>query len=127
MELNRDDIIKALECCSLGDCFPCPYSKWKAGCRDEMCGDALSLIKELTEENKRIQLKYKCTCDQVDSLKSILDYDTKTITEDTVRKMQERLKAESFIVAPETNLGAVVLASDIDRVAEKMLEGTYEQ
>ena len=42
---------------------------------------------------------------------------------DTVRKMQERLKAESFIVAPETNLGAVVLASDIDRVAEKILDG----
>lgn len=44
-----------------------------------------------------------------------------------VREFAERLKAESFIVAPETNLGAVVLASDIDRVAEKMLEGENER
>lgn len=54
MELKQDEIIKALECCALGDCYPCPYSKWKAGCRDEMCGDALALIKELTEENDKL-------------------------------------------------------------------------
>ena len=51
-----------------------------------------TFIKQLTEENESIKRKYKCTCDQVDSLKSILDYDTKVITEDTVRKMQERIR-----------------------------------
>lgn len=52
--MERTEITKALECCALGDCFPCPYSKWKAGCRDEMCGDALALINELTEQNEKL-------------------------------------------------------------------------
>ena len=62
MELEQ--IIKAWECCALGDCYPCPYSKWKAGCRDEMCGDALSLIKELTEENEAWQKQLITTEEQ---------------------------------------------------------------
>ena len=55
MELNREQIIKALKCCSIGICGSCPYDKWEAGCRDEMCGDAIALIKELTEENERLR------------------------------------------------------------------------
>lgn len=69
MELKRDEIVKALECCikaeSWGDCeeMGCP-AHTKQGCHFylrtdddyentiyiELCKDALSLIKELTEE-----------------------------------------------------------------------------
>lgn len=56
MELHREHIIKALECCSLEACDLCPYSKWKAGCRDEMCGDALALINTLTDEVKLLRI-----------------------------------------------------------------------
>ena len=41
---------------------------------------------------------------------------------DTVRKIQEMLRAEGFIADPATNLEIVVLASDIDRAASKILE-----
>ena len=76
MELNREQIIKALECCikaeSWGDCedLGCP-AHTKQGCYFylrtdddyentiyiELCKDALSLIKELTEENERLRSK----------------------------------------------------------------------
>lgn len=51
MELNREQIIKALECCSNNDeCVgeACPY--YATGCEKNMPKDALSIIKELTIE-----------------------------------------------------------------------------
>ena len=56
MELNREQIIKALECCSNNDeCVgeACPY--YATGCENNMPKDAISLIKELTEENERLR------------------------------------------------------------------------
>lgn len=50
MELNAEQIKYALGCCVDGDCYPCPYAEIGAGCRDRMAENALSLIKELTEE-----------------------------------------------------------------------------
>ena len=65
MELNREQIIKALECCSAdtSDCHNCPYSEFQEeNCFDNAKKDALSLInsqeqmiKELTEENERLR------------------------------------------------------------------------
>ena len=80
MELNREQIIKALECCikaeSWGDCeeLGCP-AHTKQGCYFylrtdddyeniidiELCKDALSVIKELTEENERLKsVEFTC-------------------------------------------------------------------
>jgi hypothetical protein len=56
MELNAEQIIKALECCANNDeCVgeACPY--YATGCEKSMPKDALSLIKELTEENERLR------------------------------------------------------------------------
>lgn len=63
MELKRDEIIKALECCkNFRDfcmCDECPYSKvelaYGESCTNRMAQDALSLIKELTEEVERLK------------------------------------------------------------------------
>ena len=58
MELNREQIIKGLEAfsgCGFGeDCLgnQCPYFDRNCG---DMIEDALSLIKELTEENERLR------------------------------------------------------------------------
>lgn len=49
--MEREQIIKALGCCVIGDCYPCQYRE-TVNCRDIMFGDALSLIKELIEENE---------------------------------------------------------------------------
>ncbi len=123
MELNAEQIKKVLEHCANWTaetgCKGCPYEE---NCIDkDVMKDAFALINELTEENERIKLKYKCTCDQVDSLKSILDYDTKTITEDTVKKMQEML-LEQFPHYNGKVYGAIG-ADTVNWVTKLMLEG----
>ena len=56
MELNREQIIKALECCtSETGCTECPHFPSLMGCSRQNMRDALSLIKELTEENERLR------------------------------------------------------------------------
>ena len=65
MELNREQIIKALECCGTGcfdiaTCDRCPFEpkeegKGSLGCNDELIRNALLLIKELTEKNERLK------------------------------------------------------------------------
>ena len=60
MELDREQIVKALECCASNDfiCDQCPIDeKIKDACE---CGkvvarNALALIRELTEENERLR------------------------------------------------------------------------
>ena len=58
MEHNREQIIKALECLT-GEpmfCRECAYNGVGAfSCRKDLAKDALSLIKELTEENERLR------------------------------------------------------------------------
>lgn len=55
--MERDLIIKALECCKSDDmthCRECPYQTGRIYCMCKMSADALSLIKELTEENEKL-------------------------------------------------------------------------
>lgn len=55
MELKRDEIIKALECClEDGDCTLCPLIN-VASCPQTLNENALALIKELIEENERLK------------------------------------------------------------------------
>ena len=56
MELKREQIIKALECCktdSINECLNCPYKAFM-NCESIARNDALALIKELTEENENL-------------------------------------------------------------------------
>ena len=46
MELNREQIIKALECCAKDDCDNCPNSF--GNCYSNLAGYALALIRELS-------------------------------------------------------------------------------
>ena len=55
MELNAEQIIKALECCTSRSCgADCPYYDTEL-CQVAIMRDALALIKELTEENERLR------------------------------------------------------------------------
>lgn len=51
-ELNREQIIKALECCGTENkcCSVCPLAKDYSPCSKTMAENALSLIEELTVE-----------------------------------------------------------------------------
>ena len=112
MELNREQIIKALERCLVeSNCTGCPlHHQYETDCLKYAGEKALSLIKELTEENESLSQSLANT-------KSILA-NCKT---DTVRKMQEKLKG-AF------NFGHTILEKSIcdiiDQIAKEMLEGT---
>ena len=41
---DRGDVIRALECCALGDCDRCPHTEER--CTNHLCADALVLLKE---------------------------------------------------------------------------------
>ena len=127
--MEREQIIKALGCCAASQnlCEECPIDRAKKD--DCMCGqflaqNALALIKELTEENERlhascteltqcytkVETLYKIECKRVDTVKA-----------DTVRKMQEGLKANKIC---RDGLSFKVVDFDtIDQIAKEMLEG----
>ena len=70
-ELNRENIIKALECCkdeNLPQCAKCPYLDNKVDCFG-LGNEALALIKELIEENERLNLALLATTERSESRK----------------------------------------------------------
>ena len=99
MELNRDKIIKALECCIHSDseenyCINCPYYAEKY-CAAKISTDALALIKELTEEKYDIECSYNALRRDNERLHATcteLERNLHTVQADTVKRMQEWLK-----------------------------------
>ena len=79
MELNRDQIIKALEyCVSAGHCRDCPlFEKRSAVCVDSLLRNAFALIKELTEDNEDLNKTVSSLLETIKDIKA-----------DTVRKMK---------------------------------------
>ena len=121
MELNRDQIVKALECCVSGYCFrdDCPLCE-RGGdddikkCTTELAKNALALIKELAEENERLRTQVEmwkstayCEKDRGESTKA-----------DTVRKMQEEIEVRCI----KGGIYPAFVKSTIDQIANEMLE-----
>lgn len=137
--MEKDLIIKALECCfSDGSCDGCPYTE-RVDCRRELERNALSLIKELTEENERLR---GCVMSE-EQVRNIANETIQQgifiIKADTVRKMQERflklLEKEHRLYTPEDadymfKNGSIMMWSVAERVfrqiAKEMEEAAYE-
>ena len=134
--LNAETVKKALECCLANDicdskCGECQYKSTGADCMDCMLRDALALInsqeqriKELTEENERLKLDVEVCGAELSRYTENIVQMAKQDRADTVRKMQERLKAETITIQDHTGkLGLVVLVGTIDQIAKEMEEG----
>lgn len=81
MELKRDEIIKALECCQIRhiekNCDECYYHRWlEPTCRGVLCEDALALIKELTEENERLRTRNEALVQALPTIRQVAKADT---------------------------------------------------
>ena len=124
MELNREQIVKALECCGrIGEhphnCGGCPLRealdyKKRVYCRAFLAQYAISLIRGLTEENARL------ISDGFETVDYAIDKIRKAKA-DTVRKMQERLNEHvEKIGFPYDDV--VVPARWIYQIAKEMLE-----
>ena len=140
MDLNREKIIKALECCTSPDgddtCLLCPYGDINL-CTQSLMAHALSLIEALTEENERLKERLgreaKCQydlCGQIVDLKAIAEQYRKQFEEakaDTVREFVERLKQYIDVghYRPPTEIcfSELDVANIIDKIKKEMLEG----
>ena len=102
MELKREDIVKALECCLTLEygvaCKGCPLSykdERRMDCLELLMKSALSLIKELTEENERLTGTLEEVTKRIDNLIEktpiAFDYERAQAKADTVKKIVERL------------------------------------
>ena len=130
MGLNREEIIKMLECwTSEYGCKGCPFIE--QGCFDcghiplEISRSILALIKELTEENKYLESEYDRVYEQAeaDIHANMADGGTSChwcadkTKADTVKMMQERLK--NYL---KEEYDGFIGTYWIDQVAEEMLE-----
>jgi hypothetical protein len=134
--LNADQIVKALECCSVKRiCTDCPYFEkyCKVGALHRLEADALSLIKELTEENATLhasctELERKCASlnDENERLSQSLA-NTKSILAnckaDTVRKMHAEIKERCI----KGGIYPAFVARTIDQIAKERLERENEK
>ena len=138
MELNRE-VIKALECCYDNNlsCIDCPFQDPNKYFEcSNLTNYAVALVKELTEENKRLKksekvMEYDTPWGKT-TISTLLHLESKTaevynkIKADTVRKMQERLTtAISAIVNVSTGekLVAFIWCLElVDHIAKEMIK-----
>ena len=120
--MEREQIIKALECCTNftpSSCDKCPFEpkgdcyKGSMGCNDELMKNALSLIKELAEENERL----KAICGMKECVIENAEAVIARTKADTVRKMQERLK--EMLLSNFPNLQGLPMF--IDQIAKEII------
>ena len=156
MELNRDEIIKALECCTSGinhkgdiPCLDCPYDECNivggtserqitGTCSSWLKKDTLSLIKELIEENERLRAENEALAiSEVKEceISQMLVYRIRNkhpavmaVIADTVRKMQERLTTlfANDETLEYTEVDAEYINEQIVRIAKEIMEGDNE-
>jgi hypothetical protein len=116
-ELNREQIIKALECCTSEvtiefNCTACPYIG--KGCNSVVMRDALSLIKELTEENERLRAEVSVKKKLLDKCVDLED----KVKACTVKKMQEMV----YEFADDLNtIDAYIIKEMIDQIAKVLI------
>ena len=140
MELNREQIIKALECCLEGECDGCTYNE-QTSCKEYLLNDAISLIKELTEENEKLRAdiakEFTCVFGQPHKVTDCpIDDEIAKAKADTVRKMAEKfsslLEKEYKENTPEGadhyfKNGALMMWSIADRVFDQIAKELLEE
>ena len=126
MGLNREQIIKAIEhCFSDRPCSKCEWHEVGNGCLSKLEQTAISLIKELTEENERLKRTQVVQHIHIDEqFRKECEYEMKQLKADTVKKMQERLT--SFFANDDTlkyiEVDAEYINEQIDHITEEILE-----
>lgn len=124
MKLNREQIVKALECC-LADRVICDNCPIQDECESNLFNAtllkyALSTINELTEENERLSQNNLVFAQGVEKVAA--NYYNLGCT-DTVQKMQEMLKP-IFVDKSYTLYTGACVHDTIDQIAKEMLEDT---
>ena len=92
MELNAEQIKKALECCSgIAKCVDCPYAEIE-DCAKQNARDVIALIKELAEEIKDLTETAEVRAKVVERLQILtneIEEDNRKLTEEKKRLRKE--------------------------------------
>ena len=96
MEHSPEQIIKALECCNRGtteDCAKCPRfdgdrTLSTEDCMEKLMRDALSLIKELTDENEKLKMFNKLHEQDVEDMHKMLEKKVEEVYPEFMRDYQ---------------------------------------
>ena len=143
MELNREQIIKALECCISGDdCTMCPLCEVQS-CPCVLNEDSLALIKELTQANEQLSESYdhlEKTKDEVLSERARLVWENERLMKerialgdivsiardqakaDTVRKMQDMVTMHFGTYTQNDTVKILDVFKMLDQIAKEMEE-----
>ena len=114
--MEREQIIKALECCISGDdCTICPLFN-EQSCPCVLNENALSLIKELTEENEILKMKRVTIFERIES--HDIGY------KKGVREMKERLKKGLLDTASLFTQQRYIVDDVIDQIAKELIGET---
>lgn len=116
MELNRDQIIKALECCASSTsseaCDGCPFNEMELCDRESNAIEkhALALIKELTEDNENLNKTISNLLETIKDIKS-----------DTLRSMRTQVNNKAVFPDGTREHGYITLKV-FDGIVEEMLK-----
>lgn len=132
MELKRDDIISEIDTKLRYAKFINTDAVVLSNKAAQFCLDHIQFyeqkVKELTEENERLKkalntdisiVRVSRGSGKTAHLREVGRIKVDAIRADTVRKMQERIRAEKF---HHKNFGDLVYLADIDQTAKEMLE-----
>lgn len=119
--MEKEQIVKALECCAnyrnFGDCDKCPA---REGCDTEnnfLEKEAISLIRE---QDKRIE---ELTLENV-GFEAGAKAAAKFIRVDTVQKYREKLYRELASLGAKDKFNKEFFLTKVDKIANKLLEET---
>lgn len=138
MELNREQIIKALECCTkpeVGACGKCPIYPFSLNmteteCMETAIRNALAIIKELSEENERLRIALNTDISIVrlsrgdgktQYLREVARVKIDAVRSDTVRKMQDSIAVHFGTYTTEDTVKVLDVIRVIYKLGEELL------
>ena len=117
MELNAEQIKKALECCVKSECNKCPLRDGRCA-NGEMGRLALAIINKLTEENERLKARVLEENHLRHQAEEMLANGMSVVRADAVRKMHSEIKRR----CTEGGIYPAFVARTIDQIAKEMME-----
>lgn len=126
--MNKDDIKKALECCSnpsINPCKDCPYNKNGdfSYCNDKILKDTLNLITEQEKEIEQLKAEFK----QLETNAEILARGVRDLNHENY-ELTEKIKQakidvlnrlKSLSIYDDNYLDGYVFIDDIDKLLEE--------
>ena len=126
--MTDNEIIKALECCSMDnvkDCDCCPYNEiqTKTYCANELIKDALDLINRQKAEIERLRNTVNTDFLTVTEKLKLSQSEIGDIRAEAIKEFAERLKASQTITRHSQEGQCVYEYDDelIDTIAEKLI------